>query len=203
MDDPYPILISGAELHASEALFRSMYENATIGLYRTTPAGRIVMANPAAMRMLGYSSYEELALRNIEQEGFGSEASRSAFRARLDRDGVVYGLESIWNRPDGSSLVVRASARAVRDEQGLVRYYDGTLEDITEQQSMQEALHLTQFCVDHASVGIIRIGADAQIMSVNHEACRLLGYTSAELSSMRIIDIDPNVSIEQWAIERE
>ena len=116
---------------------------------------------------------------------------------------MVSGLESIWLRQDGSSFSVRVSAHAIRDEQGVTRYIDGTFEDVTAQQSMQEALHLTQFCVDHASVGIIRIGADARIMSVNNELCRLLGYTPAELCAMRIVDIDPNVSIEQWAIQRE
>src|SRR6185436_15639767 len=111
-----------------EARFRSVYENATIGLYRTTPDGRILMANPAAVRMLGYASFEALAQRNIEQDGFANAASRSAYRAQLERDGVVSGLESIWIRYDSSSFGVRMNAQAIRDEQGVTRYIDGTFE---------------------------------------------------------------------------
>jgi two-component system cell cycle sensor histidine kinase/response regulator CckA len=203
MDDPIRILITEDDLGLGEARFRSMYENATIGMYRTTPDGRILMANPAAVHMLGYTAFEALAQHNIEQGSFAHAASRRTYREQLERDGLVSGLESIWMRYDGSSFSVRVSAHAIRDQQGVLCYIDGTFEDITGRQSIQEALHLTQFCVDHASVGIIRIGADAQILSVNNEVCRLLGYTSAELCAMRIIDIDPNVSIEQWAIERE
>jgi two-component system, cell cycle sensor histidine kinase and response regulator CckA len=202
MDDPIPVLIMEDDLRADETRFRSMYENALIGMYRTAPDGRILLANLAAVRMLGYASFEALAQHNIE-DGFAHAAARSVYRAQLERDRVVSGLESIWLRPDGSSFSVRVSAQAIRDEHGVARYIDGTFEDITAQQSMQEALHLTQFCVDHASVGIIRIGANAQILSVNSEVCRLLGYTPAELCAMRIVDIDPNLSIEQWAIQRE
>src|SRR5687768_6001334 len=122
MDDSFRILSAEEAFSASEARFRSVYENAAIGLYRTTPDGRILMANPAAVRMLGYASFEALAQRNLEQEGFANETSRSAYRAQLERDEVVTGLESVWIRCDGSSIVVRVSARAIRDEQGIVRY---------------------------------------------------------------------------------
>src|SRR5262245_55114577 len=92
---PSPIEKTSEEaLRASEARFRSIYEDATIRLYRTTPAGRILMANPAAVRMLGYPSFEALAQRNLEQEGFAPETPRSAFREQIDRDGVVIGMES-------------------------------------------------------------------------------------------------------------
>jgi PAS domain S-box-containing protein len=56
------------ELIVSEERFRSLFENTTIGLYRTTPDGQIVMANPALIRLLGYNSYSELASRNLEKK---------------------------------------------------------------------------------------------------------------------------------------
>ena len=185
-----------------EGRFRSVYENAAIGLYRTAPDGHIVMANPAAVRVLGYASFEALAQHNLERETFATKTSRDVYRTQLDRDGVVTGLESTWIRYDGSSIVVRVSARAIRNEQGVVCYYDGTFEDITEQKRLQEALHLTQFCVDHASVGIMRTGSDARILSVNNEMCQLLGYTPEELYALRIDDIDPSFPLDQWNMHR-
>ncbi|TSA29295.1 MAG: PAS domain S-box protein, partial [Ignavibacteriales bacterium] len=57
-------------LKESEERFRSLYENSTIGLYRTTPNGEILLANPALVKMLGYSSFEELAIRDLDKDGF-------------------------------------------------------------------------------------------------------------------------------------
>jgi PAS domain S-box-containing protein len=127
------------ELRQAEERFRSLYESATVGLYRTTPDGRILMANPAALRMLGYDSLEELARRNLADEGFEPAYPRKEFQARLERDGVIVGLESVWLRRDGSPMFVRESARLVRDAKGAPLYYDGTFEDVTGRKEAEEA----------------------------------------------------------------
>jgi PAS domain S-box-containing protein len=127
-------------LRTSEEHFRSLYENATIGIYRTTPEGRILMANPAAVRMLGYNSFEELTQRNLEKSGFEFSYQRIEFRQWLEHEGVITGLESVWIKKDGSTIYVRESARAIRDKKGIVQYYDGTFEDITERKLAEEAL---------------------------------------------------------------
>jgi two-component system cell cycle sensor histidine kinase/response regulator CckA len=155
-------------LRQSEERFRGLYENATIGLYRTTPEGRILMANPAAVRMLGYDSFDELAQRDLEKMGLVLVYPRSEFRRRLESEGVITGLESAWIRKDGSTIFVRESARAICDEKGKVLYYDGTFEDITERKRAErvqaaiyrisEAAQATQnldelFAVIHAIIG--------------------------------------------------
>ena len=58
------------ELRESEFRFRSLYENIPVGLYRTTPAGKILLANRALVKMLGYSSFDELAERNLLKSWF-------------------------------------------------------------------------------------------------------------------------------------
>lgn len=127
-------------LRESEARFRSLFENATIGLYRTTPDGRILLANPALIRMLGYRSFEEISRRNLETEGFEPSYSREQFRDSLEREGLIIGLESSWTRRDGTVISVRESARTIRDPAGSVLYYEGTVEDITERKRAEEAL---------------------------------------------------------------
>ncbi len=128
------------ELRESEERFRSLYENATIGLYRTTPEGRIVMANPALTRMIGFESTDELLRRDLSQEGYAPEYPRREFQERLEREGEIRGLESAWKRKDGSVIFVRESARLVRDESGKPLYYEGTAEDITERKRAEKAL---------------------------------------------------------------
>jgi len=190
-------------LRESEERFRSLYENATIGIYRTTPDGRILMANPAAVRMLGYHSFDELAQRNLEEDGFEPSYLRHEFCRRLESEEVVTGLESAWHRSDGSTIFVSESARAIRDEHGKTLYYDGTFEDTTERKRVEEALYLTQFCVDHASIGIMRTGQDARILSANAQLCEMLGYTVDELCNLHIYDIDPLFPREKWQNHRQ
>jgi PAS domain S-box-containing protein len=131
-------------LRESETRFRSLFENATIGLYRTTPDGRIVLANPTLIRMLGYESFAEIAKRNLEMEGFEPTYPRSQFRASLEREGEIIGLESSWIKRDGSDILVRESARAMRGDDGRVLYYEGTVEDITERKRAEEALRQSE-----------------------------------------------------------
>jgi PAS domain S-box-containing protein len=132
------------KLRESEERFRSLYENSTIGLYRTTPGGKILLSNPAIVRMLGYSSFEELTQRNLEENGYEAGYERSEFQKQIERDGEVRGLESHWKRKDGATICVRESAKAIRDSDGRVLYYEGTVEDITEHKQAEEALRASE-----------------------------------------------------------
>ncbi|RKY51873.1 MAG: hypothetical protein DRP89_08605, partial [Candidatus Neomarinimicrobiota bacterium] len=127
-------------LHESEKQFRTIFENMTIGMYRTTPDGRILMANPALIRMLGYSSFEELSHRNLEDTGFELRYPRSNFKQRIESEGKVIELESAWKRRDGTTLFVRENSRIIRDDNGNVLYYEGTVEDITERKKSEKEL---------------------------------------------------------------
>ncbi len=120
--------------------YRDLFENVPTGIYRTTPDGRILMANPALVQMLGYSSFEELTSRNLEKEGFATPYLRAQFRELLEREDEVRGLESEWIRCDGAIVFVRENARAIRGEDGSVLYYEGTVEDISEQKRTENAL---------------------------------------------------------------
>jgi PAS domain S-box-containing protein len=131
-------------LRASEAQFRRFIENLPLGVYRSMPDGRVLMANPALLRMLGYDSWQELAFRNVKGEGFEAGYPRSAFREQIEREGEAKGLEAAWKRRDGSVIFVRESARAFRADDGRVLYYDGIVEDVTERRRLEEQLRQAQ-----------------------------------------------------------
>lgn len=114
-----------------------LLEDLPIGVYRTSPDGRVLMANPALLRMLGYASLAELSSRDLNQE-FEPEYRRSEFRQALERVGEVIGLESSWRRKDGSSFYARENAKAVRDERGAILYFEGTVEDVTSRRRVEE-----------------------------------------------------------------
>lgn len=127
-------------LHGIVEQFRSIFENATVGIYRTSPDGRILLANRALVSMLGFGSLEELQERNLNKEGFESGYPRQEFRRRIERDGEVRGFESAWTKKDGKTLFVRESARLVKDDKGKMLYYEGTIEDITDRKIAEERI---------------------------------------------------------------
>ncbi|MGA4579548.1 PAS domain S-box protein [Limisphaera sp. VF-2] len=118
-------------LEESEARFRGIFDNAAVALYRSTPEGRIVLANPALLRLLGYERPEELAAVDLNEQGYAPGYSRRAFLECIERDGRVYAFETAWRRRDGSPVHVLESAVAVRDAEGRTLYYDGSAVDIT------------------------------------------------------------------------
>jgi PAS domain S-box-containing protein len=131
-------------LRQAERRFRTIFENTVVGLYRTTPDGRILMANPALVKMMGYQSFEQMQELNLEKGGFDPSTPRSIFKQRMETQGKVIGLESIWLRRDGTKLFVSESAFAVRDSKGNILYYEGTAQDITKRKEAEEQLMLYQ-----------------------------------------------------------
>jgi len=131
IDDVTEKVLAERSLRESEERFRGVFENAVLGLYRTARDGRVLMANPALVRMLGYESFEELSRLNVE-DGYAAESRRADFIRCIESEGQVVGHEAAWKKRDGAPLFVRENARVIRDETGNVLYYEGTVEDVTE-----------------------------------------------------------------------
>ena len=165
-------------LRASEQRYRDLFENSPVGIYRTTPEGRILMANPALIRMLRYPSFYELSQRNLETQGSGPAHERRQFKQQLQQQGEIRGLETQWVRADGSILFVRENARVVRDEQGQVLYYEGTVEDVTERRIAQERLF-------HLNAVLRSLRKIAQLIVRETDRDRLLAQTCQTLVETR------------------
>ena len=179
-------------LRESEERFRSLVENATVGIYRTTPDGHILMANPALVRMLGFDSFEELAARNLECEGFESSYPRSVFRERIEREGQVIGLEAAWIRHDGSVIFVRESAKAVRADAGRVLYYDGIIEDITTRRHAEEAVRragaYNRSLIEASLDPLVTIAPDGKITDANNTTEKVTGRSRQQLMGTDFAD---------------
>jgi PAS domain S-box-containing protein len=180
-------------LKESEIRFRTLYENAKIGLYRTTPEGTILLANKILVKMLGYHSFEELANRNLENEGYEPKYKRQEFIEKIEKNGEIIDFESEWIRKDGSSFYVRESAQAIRDAQGITIYYDGMVEDITERKRAEAALYESEDryrdLVENSNDLICAHDLNGNILMVNHAASKNTGYTISELLTMNMNDI--------------
>ncbi len=176
-----------SSLRESEERFRSLYENIGMGLYRTTSKGEILLANPALVSMLGFSSFEDLKKRKLTTENFAPDYPRKQFLNEMKLKGEVIGLESAWKRKDESTLFIRENARAVKNEAGETIFYEGSVEDVT-------IKHLAELALEQSKTNLMNIfnlssdaiiiqDLDNNILDINKSAEQLFGYTRDELIS--------------------
>ena len=123
--------------------FSSLFEFLPIGAYRSSPGGRQLRANPALVRLNGFDGEAEqlAALRNIATDWYVDPARRAQFMALLERDGKVIGFESeVWRFTTRERIWVSEHAHAVRNAQGQLLFYEGTVEDISDRVAERVAL---------------------------------------------------------------
>ncbi len=131
-------------LRKAAVQYKNLFENSPIGIYRTNPEGRILMANPTLLRMLGYNSFNELASKKIKNRDYEPTYLRKKIKKRLEKEERVRGFEAKWIRPDKSVIFVRENAKAIKAADGTVLYYEGTVEDISEQKKAEEKIRSYQ-----------------------------------------------------------
>jgi PAS domain S-box-containing protein len=179
-------------LRNSEERMRSLFENATIGIYRTSIDGKILLANPALVKILGYNSLEELQKRNLQTDGYAPEYPRSEFQERIEREGEIRGLRSAWKLHNGETIYLLESAWLVRDKQNNTMYYEGVVEDITQQKKTIDALNQSEekyrLIFEKSPLGVLHLDAEGLVTEANDNFFKILGTTSENLAGKSLIE---------------
>jgi PAS domain S-box-containing protein len=129
-------------LRLAEEKYRGIFENAVEGIFQSTHEGRFISVNPAMARMYGYDSADEMIAEqtDIGRRHYVEAARRAEFKQLLETQSFVQGFESEVYRKDQSSFRISESVRAVREKDGTLLHYEGTIEDITERNRTENAL---------------------------------------------------------------
>ncbi len=127
-------------LEESEERFRSLYENATLGLYRITLGGTMLLANPALVEMMGYNSFGEFRRTDIKTNIYLNPPDRQKMLEELNQYGSVRGFETKWIKKNGQIIDVRISARAIKYERDEIEYIEGVVEDFSERKKAENML---------------------------------------------------------------
>ncbi len=135
-------IASNKALHEAVRGYRSIFENATEGIFQTTPDGRYINANPALARIYGHPNPETLimVLQDIQHQLYVDPARRAEFVRQMHECGNVRNFESQVYKRDGSIIWISENARAVKDTGDAVTFYEGTVVDITERKRHEEEL---------------------------------------------------------------
>lgn len=170
------------KVHLAEKKYRSIFDNATEGIYQATEDKTYIAANKALAYMYGFASPEELitGIHDIEKEQFVEPSFYRDFIAALLSKGSVENYEVQQYCKDRSIIWVALSGRTVYDKEGKLLYFEGSCQDITVRKSAEEAVKrerntLMQF-IDNLPLLAYGVSREGKIINCNNMAVNILGY---------------------------
>lgn len=170
-------------LREAEGLYRGIFEGATEGIYRTSPEGRALAANPALARIFGFDSPEQLLAEAVDTPEmlWVSPDDRGRFVRRLEEEGQVRNYECQMRRRDGTAIWVVTSARRVAGTDARTAYYEGFISDISEKKRLEEQFLRVQRL---ESIGMLAAG-------IAHDLNNVLMPITMAVSLLRNKHVDP------------
>ena len=167
-------------LKETEDKYRSIFENAVEGMFQTTPDGRFIAANPALARIYGFESPQELLdnITDVANQMYVKPEDRRILQNLYATQGFVSNFITQLYRKDGEKIWISMSARAVKDVQGEIVHYEGTIEDITQSKKLEDALRMAEreksLILNAIPEVVIFHDCDMKILWVNKTAHDLL-----------------------------
>lgn len=180
-------------LRRSESQYRGLFENVIEGVYRSNVQGRFEAVNPALVTMLGYESSDQLLGTVSTNDLYANDEERDEIIARLHRDSIVRNAECQLRRRDGTLITVVENARVVRDADGSVLGYEGTLADISERKraelQLYEEKEKAQVTLQSIGDAVITADADGCVEYLNPVAEELTGWESHEAAGRAVGEV--------------
>lgn len=129
-------------LKQAEQKYRSIFENVNEGIFQAAPTGKFISANPSMAKLLGYDSEEDIieSIENIATELFTDKDDRRNFFQLIEMAEKISGFETTMRQKTGEVIWVSMSVRIVKDENGKLTYYEGSIMDITQNRVAEEEI---------------------------------------------------------------
>jgi PAS domain S-box-containing protein len=164
----------------AEEKYRSIFENAVMGIFQSTPEGRIISANPAFARILGYESPEAVlnTVTDMARQMYVHPERRSELLNLMDEQGTIQGHEIQFFRKDGSIVWTNVNGRAVRDNGNKLLYYESIIQDITDRKVLEFQLRQAQ---KMEAIGTLAGGIAHEF---NNILSAIMGYTDMALGKL-------------------
>ncbi|BBC25764.1 protein serine/threonine phosphatase with extracellular sensor [Pseudanabaena sp. ABRG5-3] len=129
-------------LRESEEKYRSIFENSVDGIFQTTVDGKYISVNPALAKIYGYTSVEQMLeeIVDIQSQLYVDRDRRQQFQTLMNANDTITNFESQIYKRDRSKIWISENVRAIRDGNGKIIYYEGTVADITQRKLAEIAL---------------------------------------------------------------
>jgi len=182
------------------AKYRDIYENAPVGIYRATPAGRYLDVNPRFAAIFGYASPEELlaAVTDIGRQVWCDPAGRAAMMEILAREGEIRDYEAQNRRADGGVIWISRNLRVVRGGGGDIEWFEGFVTDVSARKTAEEKIRKTQNYIKNIidSMPSVMVGVDSEgrVTHFNQAAERDTGLSAASARGRDIREVLPDLA---------
>ncbi|MEO8751223.1 MAG: EAL domain-containing protein [Casimicrobiaceae bacterium] len=176
----------------AERKYRSIFENTVLGIFQTRSDGTLISANPAAAELLGYSSPQELVaeVHDLGEQVYVDPADRKAFVEELLAGRTVHAFETRFKRKHGEVIWVSLGARLETDEGSGLRYFLGSIQDITERKAQQEKIaRLSRVYAVLSGINTLIVRVDDRRV-LFAEACRI-AIAEGKFSKAWIATVEP------------
>jgi sigma-B regulation protein RsbU (phosphoserine phosphatase) len=191
-------------LLAAEEKYHGIFDHLVEGIFQTTPEGRYLLANSALARIYGYSSPEELMrkLTNIGEGLYVEEGRRDEFVRLMQEHDTITGFESDIYRKDGTVIWISENCRSVRDANGKLLYYEGTVEDITPRRQTEESLRTSEALyhslVETLPQNVFRKDTQGRFTFANQQYCKHYNAKLENILGKTDFDFFPSDLAEQY-----
>ncbi len=171
------------ELKKAEEEYRSLFENATEGIFRIRPDGHYINANPALAKLLGYDEPAELSI--FSKKLFVTPEDFDTMQALLQTQGDVLGFETRILRRDMTHFWCSISTQCITDPSGTLAYYEGSVLDISERIEKENAMRERK-----AAVAANRVKSEF-IANMSHEIRTPLNVVTGFCGLLFSMSTDP------------
>lgn len=184
-----------AEQRLAEESYRKLFEASVDGIYVTTPGGALLNANPALARMIGYATPQELikAIGDVSDSVYLDPKARMEYERLMELHGMVREYEYQVRARDGAILWLSDSASAVRNEDGDLLRYEGTVRDITDQKRAEDAIaegrRLLQMVIDTVPAVINVKDRQLRYVLMNRYMAGIFGIEPADAIGQTTADL--------------
>jgi sigma-B regulation protein RsbU (phosphoserine phosphatase) len=181
----------------AEEQYRGIFDHLVEGIFQTTPDGHYLMANAALARIYGYATPQELmqSITDIAGTLYAQPGRREEFKQIMDEHDTITDFESQIYRKDGSVIWISENCRAIRDAQGRLRYYEGTVEDITlrreAEAKVRDSEALYHSLVETLPQNIFRKDLQEKFTFANQQFCKTLGRELKDIVGKTDFDFFP------------
>ncbi|HEY3771290.1 MAG TPA: response regulator [Candidatus Angelobacter sp.] len=132
------------ELRQTEQQYASIVRGAPYGIYRSDESGRILMANPALISMLGYESETEFLKLNIETDIYLNSKDRADVLKQVKEQKNIPLPDVKWRRKDSQVIIVRLEGRRFDTSSDGKPLYEIFVQDITERRVLEQQFQQAQ-----------------------------------------------------------
>ena len=172
-------------LRQAEEKYRYIYENATEGIFQTSPDGRFISANPSLAIIHGFDSPEDLinSVDDMAYQLYVNPERRADLIRLLQEYGAAQNFEVQMYRKDRTLQWISINVKVVKDKNGKVLFYEGTMQDITQrkmaEQSRKESEERYRTAIEHSNDGVVIIHGNIN-QYVNRRFVEMFGYERPE-----------------------